>query len=1102
MIKKVLVRITLCLLILTPSLHAHPQLLPIIYAAGVTLPNTKKVITPATRDVEEQLAEALAEKYEIGFVHSVEGKSTWYGVIGTVQKEIPARTEGGFASFKVTFDDLLQIHSPSKNIKTIKSGSKKKPKGSHFCSSFQVISDVDSPQIVTAFVREFLLPRIPAAMRSRSLRSKLNKATSINQVLLSLIDAFGLRVSEEQAVYLLEHNFSVQDKTTLVMEILAEKVQSGGGHGDSNDEIDSYREQLASLDIPEEVRMELSETLDHYEKSQNNPHEAPLLSRYLKFAFALPWNTSDPEEFDLAHIEHRLNTEQFGMSEVKDRVIDYLALRNLSPTPLPTVLCLVGPPGVGKTSIVKIVADAMGKKYSRVALGGVSAEGEIRGHRRTYVGAMAGRILDAIKRAGTNNPVILMDEVDKLSNGNTYHGDPTAALLEALDPEQNHAFFDHYLDVPFDLSKVIFVATANNLHEIPDALRDRMDIIQVPKYTPEEKIIIARNILIPKMIVNAGLAKKPPKFSDDVIRRVVDDYTFEAGVRGLKNKLHVLLAKYARGFLKDQHVTFEPNNLEEFLGRPHGQLEEIKRKAKDIEPHLNTTADNELFKQIHLFDRLKQTDPSRQRVKEYISFFTDLPWGTTTVDNHNLTEVEEHLHKTHYGMHKVTERILDYLALRARSDKVRATILCLVGPPGVGKTSICKEIAHALGKKFDRIALGGVNHESDIRGANRVYQGAAPGRILQGIMRAGSKNALIALDEMDKIGYSNSSPTAALLEALDPEQNKEFMDHFLNVPFDLSQILFIATANNVGGIPLELLDRMEVIFLDGYNTKQKVAIAQDHILPRLLEQARIDETPPTMDEDLITSLIRNYTMEAGVRQLTARLNRLLAKYARSVAKNDPVRFDPDNLIPHLGAPYPRRDPMPTVDKVGVVNGLFAGGGGGGLNTIEVTVVPGKGQLTMTGSMGDMATESVKAAVGYLRNNASKWGFEPHQVHDVDIHVHMPDAATPKDGPSAGAAMVTGVLSAATKQKVRSNFAMTGEVSLHGDILPIGGVEQKLEGARRNGMTHVFFPEDNRGDVAAIHELPDDIEILFASHVDQILERVLLPAQPTSDVVAK
>lgn len=368
MIKKFLAGLVTCLFLLVPCAQAHQPLLPIIFAAGVTLPNTKKVITPVNTEVEEHLLEALNEKFTIGFVHNVENRNPWYGVVGTVVKQIPATKHGKLSSFKLKFGDLLQIHNPSENIARPKDTNKKKFKGRHYCRRYTAISDIDSPQIVSAFVREFMLPRIPTSIRSRTLQNKLNKAGSINQVLLDIIDHCKLRITEEQAIRLLEFNFSVQDKTALVMELLAEKAHNTGSSRGDDDEIEKYREQLASLDVPEEVRSELTDIIDQYDKAQNNPHEAPMLSRYLKFAFALPWNTSDPEQFDLAYIENKLHKEQFGMDEVKERVIDYLALRNISPTPPATVLCLVGPPGVGKTSIVKIVADAMGKKYSRVAL--------------------------------------------------------------------------------------------------------------------------------------------------------------------------------------------------------------------------------------------------------------------------------------------------------------------------------------------------------------------------------------------------------------------------------------------------------------------------------------------------------------------------------------------------------------------------------------------------------------------------------------------------------------------------------------------------------------------------------------------------------------
>ena len=948
---------------------------------------------------------------------------------------------------------------------------------------------------------------------------------SINQVFQEMISFFKLEVSEEQAVQFLQHNFSIPDKLTILMELFEQARREGKldkiiNASSSGDDPQALREQIKELGAPADVTSELEQTVDQYEAMQANPNaEVPPLLNYLKFALSLPWNKSTPEAVDLTAVEATLNQEQFGMDEVKDRTLDYLALRSLSRKPLPTIMCLVGAPGVGKTSVCEVIAKALDRKMTRIALGGIHSESEIRGHRRTYIGAMPGRIMESIKRAGTNNPVCVLDEIDKLATENSFHGSPAAALLEALDPEQNHAFMDHYLGLPFDLSKCIFIATANDLHKIPRALRDRMDIVQVKSYTVEEKITIAQTKIIPRLLSKLKLEEKDyPAFSDDVLRQLIDEHTFEEGLRGMTNKISILIAKHARHYLtskvrdingtdEEEKISFKAKNLSQYLGAAHSQLEEYKRKAKEIEPFLKESSRRRIFDAIDRYDMTKESDQERPRLRKYIDLFVNLPWGKQTNDKTNLKATQDYLAQSHYGMDKVNERILNYLALRKRSAKARATILCLVGPPGVGKTSICKAIADSMGKDFYRIALGGISHESDIRGMRQGYVGAESGRILNALRKVGSKNALISLDEIDKLGHgsTNGSPSSALLEVLDPEQNHSFTDNYLGEPFDLSNILFIATANDLNTIPHALYDRMEIIPVEGYNTEQKIAIAQRHILPKLLKQAELENALDLFSPELIRSVIRNHTMEAGVRKLTTRLNTLIARYVRELENPETAQkashiLDPNNLTISLGARASLFDPMPKEDLVGVVNGLSYSNSGGKLLQIEVVTMPGSGAIKLTGQMGDVIQESAQAALSYVRTYGEKYGVAPGRMKDLDIHIHVPSGANvPVEGPSAGAAMITACMSALSGRPIRHDYAMTGTMSLQGKVGVIGGVEQKLDGARRSGMKYAIFPQQNAGDIDELKmhgKLPDDIDIILVDHIDEVLSRVLPPAPET------
>ncbi len=530
-----------------------------------------------------------------------------------------------------------------------------------------------------------------------------------------------------------------------------------------------------------------------------------------------------------------------------------------------------------------------------------------------------------------------------------------------------------------------------------------------------------------------------------------------------------------------------------------GDGEDGSNEIAELEDKINDTkfSKEALEKAEGELKKLKTMSPMSAEatvVRNYLDWMLSIPWGTKSRVKKDLGRAQTVLDDDHYGLEKVKERIVEYLAVQQRSKKLKGPILCLVGPPGVGKTSLGKSVAKATGREFIRISLGGVRDESEIRGHRRTYIGSMPGKIIQALKKAKTTNPLILLDEIDKMGQDfRGDPASAMLEVLDPEQNSTFVDHYMEVEYDLSNVMFLTTANSYN-MPGPLLDRMEIITLAGYTEDEKLEIAKQHLLDKQVKNHGLKMEEFELSDDALTEMIRTYTREAGVRNLEREIAKLARKAVTKIIKKEDtqVKVTADDLEEYLGVKKYRYGLAELEDQIGVVTGLAWTSVGGDLLSIEALKLPGKGRMKTTGKLGDVMKESIDAAASYVRSIAPSIGVKPTNFDTMDIHVHVPDGATPKDGPSAGLAMVTSIVSVLTKLPVRRDLAMTGEVSLRGNAMPIGGLKEKLLAALRGGITTVLIPEENEKDLAEIPDnVKDGLEIIPVKHVSEVLKHALI-----------
>lgn len=579
------------------------------------------------------------------------------------------------------------------------------------------------------------------------------------------------------------------------------------------------------------------------------------------------------------------------------------------------------------------------------------------------------------------------------------------------------------------------------------------------------------------------------------MERLQDILARELEILEIERRLNNRVRKQMEKNQREYYLREQMKAIQKELGQKDdrgAEAEDLREKVESL--NLPDEVAERCYKEIDRLERMPPGVAEAVVVRNYLDWVLSLPWSNVTEDNLDIRAAEAVLDEDHYGLEKVKARILEYLAVRHLTNKLKGPILCLVGPPGVGKTSLARSVARALGRGFVRMSLGGVRDEAEIRGHRRTYVGAMPGRVVQGLRQAKTRNPLFLLDEIDKMSMDfRGDPSAALLEVLDPEQNNTFADHYIELPFDLSQVLFFTTANSRYNIPRPLLDRMELITISGYTEEEKVQIAVRHLVPKALSAHGLTQNHLTFREQGLRKVINEYTREAGVRNLEREISSICRKVAKEVVagQTKPITVSAQNVHTYLGAPKYRFNLTEQRDEVGISTGLVWTETGGDTATIEVTVMQGKGNLILTGQLGDVMRESAQAAYSYVRSRAKELNIDPEFYQTCDIHVHVPEGAIPKDGPSAGITLATALASALSKRAVRRDVAMTGEITLRGRVLPIGGLKEKLLAAHRSGIKTVVVPKDNKRD---LDDVPRNIlrrlDVKLVDSMSEVLEIAL------------
>ncbi|TWR27454.1 endopeptidase La [Mucilaginibacter pallidiroseus] len=796
------------------------------------------------------------------------------------------------------------------------------------------------------------------------------------------------------------------------------------------------------------------------------------------FKNTMPAINEDSEFFPLMSSE---DEEEMNNEQVPD-TLPILPLRN-------TVLFpgVVIPITVGRDKSIKLIRDA--NKSSRLI--GVVAQQDV---------SIEDPSFDQLHKVGT---VALIVKMLQMPDGNTtviLQGKKRIVLKEEVQTEPYiKATVEPFLDKKGKEDKE-FKAMVSSVKDMA------MSIIQLSPNIPSEAGIAIRNIESTSFLINfissnmnADMAAKQALLETpalrDRINMVLEHLTLDLQMLELKNqiqtKVRVDLDKQQRDYFLNQQL----KTIQEELGgtTPDLEIENLRKRsatkkwAKEVKEHFN--------KELEKLTRINPAAADYSVQINYLELLLDLPWNEFTKDNFDLKRAQKVLDKDHFGLDKVKQRIIEYLAVLKLKHDMKAPILCLVGPPGVGKTSLGKSIAKALGRKYVRMALGGVRDEAEIRGHRKTYIGAMPGRIIQSVKKAGAANPVFILDEIDKVGNDfRGDPSSALLEVLDPEQNSTFYDHYVEMDFDLSNVMFIATANSLSTIQPALLDRMEIIEVNGYTIEEKVEIAKRHLLPKQREAHGLGPKDIVVKNDVLEKVVDEYTRESGVRSLEKKIGSVVRGIAKSIAMEEEYNttVSKKDVEKILGAPIFDKDLYEGNDTAGVVTGLAWTSVGGDILYIEASLSPGNGKLTLTGSLGDVMKESVTIALAYLRAHAAEFNINAKLFEQWDVHVHVPAGATPKDGPSAGITMLTALVSVFTQRKVKANLAMTGEITLRGRVLPVGGIKEKILAAKRANIKEIILCRSNQKDILEIKEdYIKDMQFNYVTDMRDVIKLALL-----------
>jgi ATP-dependent Lon protease len=786
----------------------------------------------------------------------------------------------------------------------------------------------------------------------------------------------------------------------------------------------------------------------------------------------------DSEFFPLMSSE---DEEEMNNEQVPD-ILAILPLRN-------TVLFpgVVIPITVGRDKSIKLIRDA--NKGKRLI--GVVAQQDV---------SIEDPNFSQLNRVGT---IALIIKMLQMPDGNTtviLQGKKRFILKDEVQSEP-------YIKATVEPFKEVKPKEDKEFKAMVSSVKDMaMNIIQLSPNIPSEAGIAIRNIESTNFLINfissnmnADMAAKQNLLETaslrDRINMVLEHLTLDLQMLELKNqiqtKVRVDLDKQQRDYFLNQQL----KTIQEELGGTSPDLEIENLRQRALKKKWSKEVKTQFAKEL---EKLTRTNPAAADYSvqiNYLELLLDLPWNEFTKDNFDLKRAQKVLDKDHFGLDKVKQRIIEYLAVLKLKHDMKAPILCLVGPPGVGKTSLGKSIAKALGRKYVRMALGGVRDEAEIRGHRKTYIGAMPGRIIQSVKKAGAANPVFILDEIDKVSNDfRGDPSSALLEVLDPEQNSTFYDNYVEMDFDLSNIMFIATANSLSSIQPALLDRMEIIEVNGYTIEEKVEIAKRHLVPKQREAHGLNAKQVIIKNEIVERLIEDYTRESGVRALEKRIGSVVRGVAKNIAMEEEYNpaVNKKDVVKILGAPFYDKDLYENNDIAGVVTGLAWTSVGGDILFIESSLSPGNGKLTLTGSLGDVMKESVTIALAYLRAHAGAFDINPKLFEQWDVHVHVPAGATPKDGPSAGVTMLTALVSAFTQRKLKPHLAMTGEITLRGRVLPVGGIKEKILAAKRANIKEIILCKSNQKDILEIKEdYIKDLKFHYVTDMKEVVELALL-----------